>query len=216
MGSHRLPGKALLPLNGIPMIVYLLKRIKQSKKINRFIFATTTLKEDNQLVEKVKEQNVEIFRGQCNDVVKRFVNAADQHDIDYVVRVTGDCPLVDGESLDYCIGICEELYEFDLATTKGYFPVGIDFEIYKAKSMKALDKTKLTKDEREHLTLAFYNCKKKFNIKPILPPENWPRCTKHLTVDTKDDYNFIRSIVDFEKSKSIDIPTILKKVNALL
>jgi spore coat polysaccharide biosynthesis protein SpsF len=216
MGSHRLPGKALLPLNRTPMIVFLLKRLKQSKKINRFIFATTTLKEDNLLVEKVKEENVDIFRGQCEDVVNRYVSAADQHDLDYVVRVTGDCPLVDGDSLDYCIELCEELYGYDLATTKGYFPVGIDFEVYKSKSMKVLEKSELTKDEREHVTLAFYNRQEQFNISQLHPPEHWPFITKHLTVDTKDDYNFICSIVDREESNFITIPMILNKVNALL
>lgn len=198
------------------MIVFLIKRLKQSKKISRFIFATTTLKEDNQLVKEVLEEKINIFRGQCDDVVNRYVNAADQHDLDYVVRVTGDCPLADGESLDYCIERCEELNGFDLATTKGYFPVGIDFEIYRAKSMKALAKNNLTKDEREHLTLGFYNRKELFNISRLRPPEHWPRIKKHFTVDTREDYNFIRSIIDPVESKFMDIPTILNKADALI
>jgi spore coat polysaccharide biosynthesis protein SpsF (cytidylyltransferase family) len=216
MGSHRLPGKALLPLIKIPMIVLLIKRLKQSKRISRFILATTTLKEDDQLVEKVLKENINIFRGQCDDVVHRYVKAADQYGIEYVVRVTGDCPLVDGKSLDYCIERCEELNGFDLATTKGNFPVGIDFEIFKAKSMKALAKKKLTKDEREHLTLGFYNREDQFKISRLQPPKHWPRFTKHLTVDTKDDYNFIRLITDSVGSKFIDIPTIINNAKALM
>jgi spore coat polysaccharide biosynthesis protein SpsF len=212
MGSHRLPGKALLPINGLPMIVFLIKRLKQSEKIHRFILATTTLKEDNQLVSEVKKEKVNIFRGQCDDVVSRYIDAADRHKLDYVVRVTGDCPLVDGQSLDHCIELCERLNDFDLASTKGYFPVGIDFEIYKAKSMKVLSRSELTRDEREHLTLGFYNRKDKFTLSPLLPPEHWPPIVNHLTVDTEADYHFIQSIVDFQKNTLIDIPTILRKV----
>lgn len=216
MGSHRLPGKALLPLNNTPMIVFLIKRLKRSKKIRWFILATTTLKEDNQLVKKVLDEEIGIFRGHRDDLVNRYMNAADEYDLDYVVRVTGDCPLVDGESLDYCIERCEKLDGFDLATTKGNFPVGIDFEIYRAESMKVLAKDNLTKDEREHLTLGFYNRKELFNIRQLRPPEHWPRIAKHLTVDTRDDYNLIRSLVDPVESQFMDIPTLLNKIDALI
>ena len=216
MGSHRLPGKALLPINNTPMIVFLIKRLKQSQKIKCFILATTTLKEENQLVKKALDEKIEIFRGHRDDLVNRYVNAADKYDLDYVVRVTGDCPLVDGESLDYCIGQCEESDDFDLATTKGNFPVGIDFEIYRAESMKALAKKTLTKDEREHLTLGFYNRQGLFNIKWICPPEHWPRIAKHITVDTRDDYNLIRSLVGPEESPFMDVAAILNKVDSLI
>ena len=198
------------------MIVFLIKRLKQSKKIRWFILATTTLREDNQLVKKVQDEKIEIYRGHRDDLVNRYVNAADEYDLDYVVRVTGDCPLVDGESLDYCIERCEELDGFDLATTKGNFPVGIDFEIYRTESMKVLAKNNLSEDEREHLTLGFYNRKEMFNIRRLRPPKHWPLIGKHLTVDTRNDYNLIRSLIDPVGSQFVDVPTLLNKADALI
>ena len=198
------------------MIVFLIKRLKQSKKINKFIFATTTLQQDDELVESVLDENVDIFRGDCNDLVNRYLNAAEQHKLDFVVRVTGDCPLVDGETLDYCIDQCVQFDGFDLATTKGNFPVGIDFEIYSSKAMHDLAKNNLTNEEREHLTLGFYQRSETYTIRKLRPPAHWPNLNQHLTVDTKEDYKFVCSIVDSFENHLINVPTLLDKAETLL
>lgn len=195
-GSTRLPGKALLPLDGVPMIVFLLRRIRPSTQADAIIFATTDLPEDDELASIVAKEGFEVFRGANQDVVARYVTAAQHYGLDYVVRITGDCPFVDSASLDYCISKCKNLEKFDLASTKGHFPVGIDYEIFRADILISLHKSeKLTSEEREHLTLHFYNNSSSFNIQNIYPPDEW-KSKKTFTVDTKDDYLFACALAE--------------------
>ena len=180
MGSRRLPGKALLPLKGIPMISFLINRLKSSKKISKMILATTKLPEDDLLPRTAEHDGISVFRGDRDDVVKRFVKAAEAFNMSYVVRVTGDCPFVDGASLDFCLEKCDRLSDFDLVTTKGNFPIGIDYEIYKSETMYQLHKTSLTLDEREHLTLPIYKRKHIYKIIRLNPPNSWPKTSFFL------------------------------------
>lgn len=208
-GSSRLPGKALLPLAGLPMIVFLLRRLKGSQRMAKLILATTTLTEDDRLANLVQEEGIAVFRGSRDDVVGRFVEAAAAHAMEYVVRITGDCPFVDGASLDHCLNQCDAAGDFDLATTKGRFPVGIDYEIYRAEAMAALHREELTADEREHLTLPIYNRPARFSILQLTPPTHWPEPHRAFTVDTRDDYDFAASLAAAMPSHETDIPTLL-------
>jgi len=209
-GSTRLPGKALLPLGNIPMIVYLIRRLKPSKFADAIIFATTDLPEDDTLAEIVKNEGIPVFRGSNNNVVERYVNAAKHFEFDYVVRVTGDCPFVDSNTLDFCIKYCKKLDKFDIASTKKVFPVGIDFEIYRAEIMAELhDSNILTDLEREHLTLHFYNNPGIYTIHKIQPKDQWFCSDKIFTVDTVDDYNFACSIVRTIPSVDTAVNTII-------
>lgn len=195
-GSTRLPGKALLPLDGVPMIVFLLRRIRPSMQADAIIFATTDLPEDDKLASIVAKEGFEVFRGANQDVVARYVTAAQHYGLDYIVRITGDCPFVDSESLDYCISKCKNFDKFDIASTKRHFPVGIDYEIFKSDILYSLHESKkLTSEEREHLTLHFYNNSHSFSVQEIYPPQEW-KSDKTFTVDTKDDYLFACALAE--------------------
>lgn len=209
LGSSRLPGKALLPLTGLPMIVFLLRRIRTSQRIEQIVLATTTLPEDDRLAEVVAAEGIPVFRGAQDNVVKRFVEAARAYNMDYVVRITGDCPFVDGASLDYCLAQCDGAADFVIATTKGRFPVGIDYEIYRAESMAQLDRESLTDDEREHLTLPIYNRLERFPLLQLMPPAHWPVTHRAFTVDTAVDYHFASSLSAAMPAPTTDIATLL-------
>ncbi|MDP6478399.1 MAG: NTP transferase domain-containing protein, partial [Nitrospinaceae bacterium] len=189
MGSRRLPGKALLTLKGLPMIVFLIRRLLGTKLADGIFLATTNLAEDDILAAVVSAEGIKVFRGKRDDLVQRYVDAAEKFGIEYVVRVTGDCPFVNAESLDYCLKKCEEWGDFDLASTKGEFPVGIDFEIYNHLQMRKLCRNKtLSLKDREHLTLYFHRNRNRFNVKKIVPKKRWIHRESTFTVDTPDDY----------------------------
>lgn len=194
-GSTRLPGKALLPLAGKPMILFLLDRIRASRLCDVILFATTTLAEDDYLAATVELAGYSVFRGANDDVVARYVEAAGAYRLDHVARITGDCPFVDAESLDYCFEQAVSLAPFDLVTTKGEFPVGIDYEIYNAATMSKLHKSEgLGKEDREHLTLHLYRHPERFRMKQLQPRNEW-RCRHTFTVDTAQDYHRALEIV---------------------
>lgn len=194
-GSTRLPGKALLPLAGKPMILFLLDRLRASRLSDVILFATTTMAEDDHLAATVEAAGYPVFRGANNDVVARYVDAAAAYRLDHVARITGDCPFVDAESLDYCIEQAVSLAPFDLATTKGAFPVGIDYEIYNAAMMNELHASgQLDEEDREHLTLHLYRHAERFRMAQLQPRTEW-RCTRTFTVDTAEDYHQAAGIV---------------------
>lgn len=186
--SSRLPAKALLPLQGMPMIVFLLRRLSRLKGAT-VVFATTQLDADDRLAALVEAEGVPVFRGADADVVERYVGAAERFGFDTVARVTGDCPFVNAELLEWCFARAAEFDDFDLATTKSRFPVGLDTEIYRAERMAALHAGDcLTALHREHLTLYFYDHGRDFVIRAIEPPADWRLSKRHFTVDTAEDY----------------------------
>jgi spore coat polysaccharide biosynthesis protein SpsF len=214
-GSSRLPGKVLLPLKGIPMIVFLIRRLRFSRLADQIVFATTTLAEDDRLVEVVASEGIPVFRGANEDVVKRFVNTADEFEIEYGVRVTGDCPFVDGETLDYCLKKCEEFDSFDLASTKKAFPVGIDYEIYAAEVIKKLHQSdKLNAEGREHLTKYIYDHTSVFDVRRIYPPEKWNCHKSAFTVDTAEDYRFAQQVLEQFDTVHFSVEELIKSVRA--
>ena len=188
MGSRRLPGKALLTLKGLPMIVFLIRRLLGTKLADGIFLATTNLAEDDILAAVVSAEGIKVFRGKRDDLVQRYVDAAEKFGIEYVVRVTGDCPFVNAESLDYCLKKCEEWGDFDLANTKGEFPVGIDYEVYRAATLKGLHLNgRLDRNDREHLTLYIHNNSHRFIIHSVKPLDKWICKEEKFTIDTATD-----------------------------
>lgn len=212
-GSSRLPSKALLPLGGRPMIIFLMERIRAVSKNNDLVFATTNLAADDELASIVATAGFEVFRGANHDVVRRFVNAADSYKWDYVVRITGDCPFVDSETLNYCLTEARKRIPFDILSTKNHFPIGIDFEIYRCGALSNLHlNQELSEEDREHLTLFMYNHPELFEALPLRPKNEW-RCDKAFTVDTPEDYLFVQNVVRDLGRNDFNIADLCKCVN---
>lgn len=212
-GSTRLPGKVLQPLGGQPLILFLLRRIAAGRQADSVLLATTDLPDDDELAETVEAAGFPVFRGAQNDVVRRYVEAAAVYGFDHVVRVTGDCPFVDAESLDYCIEQVRALAPFDLATTKGRFPVGIDYEIYPTALMAALDESGLLDaKDREHLTVHLYRQRKQYRLVELEPPKQW-RSAKSFTVDTPQDFARAQALVAALSGSSFSIESLMRVSN---
>jgi spore coat polysaccharide biosynthesis protein SpsF len=165
------------------------------------------------LTDTILAEGVPVYRGASTDVVARFVGAATQFGFDTVARVTADCPLIDAELADWCIKRTAEFDSFDLTTTKGCFPTGLDVEIYRADQMAALDNSgKMTSAEREHLTLHFYNHSYEFAVRKIAPPDNWTATDRHFTVDTQNDYDDAKCLVEKLGTDDFSILTMLQTI----
>jgi spore coat polysaccharide biosynthesis protein SpsF len=208
--STRLPGKALLPLQGLPMLTFLLRRLRGLQSGEVFL-ATTDLPVDDELATLAAREKVGVFRGSESDLVARYVGAAKQFSLDTVARVTADCPFVDAELVDWCVARAAGFDHFDLATTKGRFPVGLDVEIYAAGKMAALNASvELSPAEREHLTLYFYDHGDESLIRPIEQPDDLAATARKFTVDTAEDYSYARSLADRFDTPEFPIRELLK------
>jgi len=95
MSSSRLPGKILMDLDGEPMLVRVVERVRMARTVDEVIVATTTDPTDYPAAELCKERGIACERGSLFDVLDRFYQAARSHQAEVVVRVTADCPLID-------------------------------------------------------------------------------------------------------------------------
>lgn len=189
--SRRLPGKALLKFpNGEEMIFYILNRLKNSNDISMIsdLFLTTTDKEsDDYLCNLALKKGFRVFRGSENNVSLRHLDLALSTKNDFIVRITGDCPFVGIEILEHCVSEFELNPGYDLYTTKGVFPVGLDLEIVRVSSLEK-EIEFMTKEEEEHFTLRFYNEKERFKIFKFSKPFQLPLTNQLFTVDTIEDF----------------------------
>jgi spore coat polysaccharide biosynthesis protein SpsF (cytidylyltransferase family) len=185
--SSRLPGKALLDLCGAPMLQFLIERLRGTRLGGPVIFATTQRADDDRLAAHVESLGVPVFRGADADVAGRHLAAAKAFGIDWIVRVTGDCPFVDAESLDHCLAQWNPSDGDDLVSTKGVFPMGIDYELFPTALLER-EWPRMSDEEKEHLTLRFYRRELGFSVRYFERPASWPVVDRTYVVDTPADY----------------------------
>ena len=153
MGSTRLPNKVMRPINGVPMIELLLKRLIRSKEIDKIVVATSEDPRNEPLVEHVRALGYACERGSESDVLERYVQAAIASDADIVVRITGDCPLVDPELVDECIrrfraGNVDYFSNIDPPT----YPDGLDIEVTTRNALERAMRESDNPFDHEHVT----------------------------------------------------------------
>src|SRR5258706_2252301 len=96
-GSTRLPGKVLKEINGKSLLQIHLERATKSKRIDELIVATTYEKESTEICRVAKKLGLKTYKGSTHDVLDRYYQSAKSEKPDYVVRITSDCPLIDGD-----------------------------------------------------------------------------------------------------------------------
>src|SRR5262245_53462667 len=137
MGSTRLPNKVMRSINGRPMIELLLARLSKATRINRILLATSDDPRNQPLVEHVRRLGYEIFQGSENDVLDRYYQAAKSHRPDTVVRITGDCPLIDPELVDQVIAAYEKRgVDYLCNMQPPTYPDGLDTEVFSFSALK--------------------------------------------------------------------------------
>jgi spore coat polysaccharide biosynthesis protein SpsF len=196
MGSERLPGKVLLPLLNKPMLSWSVYRLRKSCMIDQLVVATSTLTRDNAIADWCASENVEIFRGSENDVLDRYYQAAQYFDADTIVRVTGDCPLIDPTLVDQAVSVFLGVWpRLDyLSLEAPAYPRGLDVEVM---SRSALGKTWASTQPpewREHVTYYIAQHPEIF-LGYLLPNlTDFPDSDYRWTVDTSEDFRLVENI----------------------
>lgn len=153
MGSTRFPNKVMLPINGVPLIELLLHRLSLAKLIDHILVATSTATGDKQLAAHVRRLGYEVFEGSENNVLDRFYKAALPHRPTTVVRITGDCPLVDPELVDAIIAsFAPRNVDYLCNGNPPTFPDGLDTEVFTYSALEVAARHANTSDELEHVT----------------------------------------------------------------
>ena len=137
MNSTRLPGKVMLNVNSQPIIGILLKRLAKSRKLDDIIVATTNNPSDDVLVDYVSKLGFKTHRGAEHDVLRRYYFAALEERADAIVRITADCPLIDGGLLDQVISLFIN-NDLDYCSNREpeTYPDGLDLEVIRFSAFK--------------------------------------------------------------------------------
>ena len=153
MGSTRLPGKALKLITGKAMIEILLSRLSLSKEINKIVVAIPESEDNNLLQLAVESLGFSCYRGSEKDVLNRFYNSAKFVSADVIVRITGDCPLVDSILVDECIkGYKNSNVDYFSNVDPVSYPDGLDIEVMSFESIERANNETDSEFDREHVT----------------------------------------------------------------
>ncbi len=196
LGSTRLPSKVLKDLSGKPVLYHVLERIKKTKLVDNIVIATTDLDSDEPLIEYLRENKIDYYRGSSEDVLSRYYESALQYKADIIIRITSDCPLIDPIVIDEIINIYLENNNYDYVsnTLMRSFPRGLDVELFTFDSLKKSFLKAEQKWEREHVTPYIYTNRDLFNVYNFANKTD--QSFFRWTLDTPEDYQLIKEIYD--------------------
>ncbi|MEI8037291.1 MAG: aminotransferase class III-fold pyridoxal phosphate-dependent enzyme [Verrucomicrobiota bacterium] len=194
LGSTRLPNKVMLPLNGVPMIELLLQRLAHAKRLDRIVVATTAHPRDQVLADFVRTLGFEVFQGSERDVLDRFYQAARCYQPEIVVRITGDCPLIDPGLVDEVVHAYQS-QDVDYLSNNSppTYPDGLDTEVFSFAALERAATLATDPADREHVT-PFIRNSGLFKTGSHAHAEDYSG--ERWTVDEPADFEVIRAICD--------------------
>jgi len=197
MSSTRLPGKTLMDLGGRPVVDHVIERARASRLASDVWVATTTDATDDVLVAHLDELDVPYVRGSLDDVLARYVEAAEASHADAIVRITCDCPLIDPEVIDKVIEAYHALPQVDYCsnTLRRTYPIGMDTEAFSREALVCASLEGMRAPEREHVTPYIYQHPEIFCLRNVEAPQWATRPELRLTVDELADLDALRALV---------------------
>ncbi len=202
LGSVRFPEKVLQPVLGVPIMEHLLTRLGRSNQLTEIILAIPDSRENDALERLAVRNGVGCSRGDEFDVLSRFYAAATAFEAEIIVRITGDCPLIDPSLVDEAISLLI-LEQLDYVNTDLQFPDGLDVEVFTIDALsRALEQTS-DQFDREHVT-PFIRRDDRNRIGQIHNSSDLSSI--RITLDEQSDLEVIKSV--FEHFGSSDFPLV--------
>ena len=192
LGSVRFPRKVLSDLGGVPALKFLLSRLSRARTIHGIVVAIPDKPSDDELAEALTSWGYSVVRGPESDVLDRFWKAASSANADVVIRITGDCPLVDPRLVDTVV---EHFIASpaDYARTSEWYPNGFDVEVFRKSSLDDAYGKAVDAYDREHVTPWI----RRNAAVPVVLPFREDLSSGRVTLDEKEDLEVLRLIVDY-------------------
>ena len=208
LNSSRLKGKTLLKIQDKNLLQHLFSQLSYSTQIDRKIIATTIDKMDNEIEEFAKSENITCFRGDSLDVLDRYYQCAKFFNLETIVRISGDAPLIDPSIVDKTIQLFKKSdFEYVNNFNKNRFPVGTEVEVFSFSTLEKVWLNATKHSEREHVTSYIYNNPEKFSIGHLENTIN--NSNLHWSIDRIEDLEFVRQIFKNIKKRPILLDDIL-------
>ena len=226
MGSSRLPGKVLLDIAGKPMIQRVIERTRCARLLDSVTIATTVDASDDPVAAFAASAGVACTRGSLHDVLDRYYRAAQTHSAEIIIRITGDCPVLDPTLIDQAVStLIEGGYDFVANRLPPpfprTFPIGLDVEVC---TFAALERAWQEADQpyqREHVLPFVYEgftantglSTRGFKIALLNHSPDYG--SLRWTVDTPEDLTLLRRIYEALDDKNnftwYDLLTLMQK-----
>ncbi len=203
IGSTRLPGKVLLRVQGDTLLGHLLRRLEWCREVPRVVVATPAGRDDEAVLDEARRHGALTFAGSEDDVLSRYLGAAREFDLDPIVRVTADCPLLDPSIVDEAAALyarrARDGRPVDVVTNARpggrTYPRGLDVEVVSRKALEVADaRLDPGAPEREHVTQILYREPDALRIEDVTLPLDLSFL--RWTVDTREDFELVRTVFD--------------------
>jgi spore coat polysaccharide biosynthesis protein SpsF len=195
MGSTRLPGKVMLPLEGKTVLEHVLRRLLSVHSSTQLVIATTINAIDDQIVDLARSLGIDYFRGSEDDVLSRYYWAAKEFGAQLVVRCNSDCPLIDPGVVDLIISTFHAnsgRYDYVSNILNPTFPTGMHCEAFTFEALQMAFLNAKDSQEREHVTPYIYRNPNLFDLHNVELSRNLSYC--RWTLDFPEDYVLISKI----------------------
>ena len=200
MGSTRFPCKMLADLCGYPVFQWVIERCKRAGSLTEVVIATTTSPADDDLASLARKFGVMVFRGSEEDVLGRFIETAETFNLDVVVRVCADNPLVAPEEIDRLVHFYLRhlpAYAFNHIPRWGNnYPDGLGAEILSAVLLKQIGQSSLVQKHREHVTSYLWEHAYSFDMQTFPCPAPYNQPEMKLDIDTPEDLSFMAEVCE--------------------
>ena len=209
MDSTRLPNKMMLWLHSHPIIGWVLQRVKQSKYIDKIIFAIPDTASNDILEKYIVSQHCDVFRGSEEDVLGRFYHATRSFQSNWLIRICADNPLVCASEIDALIEhfhIAQANYSYNHIPRNNLYPDGLGVEIVEMQVFEQIQELAFESTHREHIFNYIWDHQSDFSI-TTFNPENalMQRPDLKLDLDTVEDYSRLLSYNINVQSSALEV-----------
>ena len=193
LGSKRFPRKELEPIDGTPLIDILLQRLSKSRYLTQIVIATTDAPIDDELVKHLQNNNHTVFRGSESDVLSRYAATAEAFEADAIVRITGDCPLIDPDLVDLVIArFKKDDVDYTSNIDPATYPDGLDVEVFSRDALDRMHLNASTKIHREHVTMYL---RESYSFSKSNVENSVDHSNERWTVDVPQDVIVVQNIL---------------------
>jgi len=201
--STRLPGKALIEINGNTLLGNIIKNIKDNFPEIECIVATSNHKSDVKIKKYCDRNLTKCFRGDLDNVAKRFLDCSTNFSLDFAIRINGDNFFLDTNLLNEMISNLKiNDYDFISNVPGRTFPYGMSIEIVKIDFYKLVYKNLKTDHDREHVTSWIYN-NQNFGNRYYYTNDRYKNLKDFkVSIDDSTDLDFVKKIISFNNNKN--------------
>lgn len=203
MTSTRLPGKILKTVRNQPLLKYHIERLKQTG-LDVFI-ATTSNATDDVVQQFSEKEQLGFHRGSEDNVLSRYHETALKYNLDIIIRVTSDCPLIDPHLIRNSFEKYVQLNNPRVYMANGLertFARGFDFEIFSFELLDEAFQRATDESDLEHVTPYIWkNRPGNIHLYPVKQTVDNSRF--RITVDTPEDFELIRLLIEMYEADKL-------------